>query len=183
MRERMCLYITLPAQGGLFLNPKLRRQLVCFCRARVAQSFPRGCPGSAGVPCISQPFLGVQKHVLVPRLEEKPGCERSPSPQVLLGFSARRCSPAPSPRPRSQQGRELPAGECWKYGVSCAANDFLRQTIGAAGSYRSPLPIPASAGGGMGPRGAALPGAWQTQSCLSPNPGRDGCVPLISGAS
>lgn len=80
------------------------------------------------------------------------GCEWSPSPRVLLGFPARRFSPESSPRPRSQQGWELLVGKCWKYSVSCATNDFLRQTIGAAGSYRSLPPIPASAGCSTGPR-------------------------------
>lgn len=54
---RGCVYITLPAQGGLFLNPKLRQQWH-FCRAQVAQSFPAGCPGSAHGLCISQPLWG-----------------------------------------------------------------------------------------------------------------------------
>lgn len=67
---------------------------------------------------------------------------RSPAPCALLGLSPRELSPAPSPRPRSWRGWELPAGECWKSSASCATNDFLRQTIGAAGSYRSLLPIP-----------------------------------------
>lgn len=67
---------------------------------------------------------------------------RSPAPCALLGLSLRQLSPAPSPRPRSWRGWELPAGECWKSSASCATNDFLRQTIRAAGSYRSLLPIP-----------------------------------------
>lgn len=127
----------------------------------MVQSFPADCPGSANVPRVSQPFLGVRKHVFVPRLEEKLRCKPSLSPHVLPGFFARRFSPVPVPRPRSQRGWELPAGQHWKYSASCATNDFLRQTIGAAGSYRSPLPIPAGTGGGTGPRGAAgaaLPG-------------------------
>lgn len=36
---------------------------------------------------------------------------RSPAPCALLGLSLRQLSPAPSPRPRSWRGWELPAGE------------------------------------------------------------------------
>lgn len=36
---------------------------------------------------------------------------RSPAPCALLGLSPRELSPAPSPRPRSWRGWELPAGE------------------------------------------------------------------------
>nr|XP_009935861.1 PREDICTED: TELO2-interacting protein 2 [Opisthocomus hoazin] len=64
------------------------------------------------------------------------GCERSPSPRVSLGFAARRFSPSPSPRPRSQRGWELPAGEHWKYSVSCATNDFLSKLRHQAQSER-----------------------------------------------
>lgn len=39
-RQRMCLYVTLPVQGGLFLNPKSRQQL----------AFLQG-PGGSVLPC------------------------------------------------------------------------------------------------------------------------------------
>lgn len=39
-RQRMCLYVTLPVQGGLFLNPKSRQQL----------AFLQG-PGGSILPC------------------------------------------------------------------------------------------------------------------------------------
>lgn len=82
---RGCVCITLPAQGGLFLNPKLRQQRH-FCRAQVAQSFPVGCPGSADGPCLSQPLLGLWKHISVLRLEDKRRLRAVPFSPCLAGF-------------------------------------------------------------------------------------------------
>lgn len=105
-----------------------------------------GCSYSADALCVSQPFLGIMEARLSASFgREAPLQVVSLCPRLAL-FLCR----VIFPWPRSQWGWELEI-QCWKYSASCTTNDFLRQTIRAAGSYRSPLPIPACSGGGTSP--------------------------------
>lgn len=167
---RGCVFtFTVPVLGQLFLTPKQRQQRV-FLQGLCGSVRPCGMPHlRASLSC----FGGCRRSSRCLGWRTNEGCPWSPLP-VSCWVSLPGGFPQ---RPRHGQGHSG-AGSCRRASagnssVSCTTNDFLRQTIGAAGSYRSPIPA-----------GSALPGAQtQPQSHLSPNPGWEGRVPLISGAS
>lgn len=164
-RERMCLYIYTPCAGTTIFNPK--------AKAAVGVSTGPGWFGMLHLHASLSHFWGCRCSSRCLGWRTNEGCLQSPLP-VSCWVSL----PGGFPRrPRPGQGHSG-AGSCRRASagnncVSCTTNNFLRQTIGAAGSYRSPIPA-----------GCALPRAQtQPQNRLSPNPGREGRAPLLSGAS